>query len=250
VSRWWREPLTLRLGSAGATTALAASVDGDAAAPESRLGLELASFLARLDALAPAAGTPVCCRLGSEFARALIVPWHDGIAAAAQRLPFAQHCFHEVYGAAAASWSVRVSAAPRGQPALACAIDATLQPRLEQLLAARKLKLAGLRPLLMDAFNEARPRLRTTPHCWFVLCEPPWLTLLLLRDGLPQAIRRVAADESELARLLEREHLSLGIATPHAAVWLMRCDASGPRPATQLAANWTAQWLDPLLEAA
>lgn len=230
MSRWFREPLQLRLGGfepdgVGAD-ALATepdrSSDRVAVARRERLERHLVSFATRLDTLAPAAGTRLACWLGGDVARHLIVPWQDSLTSAAQRTLLAQHCFREVFGAAAGEWTLRLAHADYGQPALASAVDGWVLERLDGLARERKLKLVSVRPLLMEAYNRALPQLREHRDVWFVLLEPPRTTLLLVRDGSPRAVKLVSARGADLGRVLEREWRSLGIEGPRCHVLLTR----------------------------
>lgn len=243
MSRWWRRPLALRLGPTGPSAA------AEPAGRDARVDAALAEFARRLDALDPARGTRVCGWLGSEVARTLVVPWHDGIAHPRQREIFARHCFREVYGAEAEHWMLRVDAAGRGRPALACAVEPRLLDGLDAALAARGLVPHGARPVLMAAFNQALPLLRRQPDAWFALIEGPWITLMLLRGGLPVAVKRAAGPEHALASLVERERMAHGIDEPSWPVWAMRCGAAAVVASPELGAAPHVRWLTPLHDA-
>lgn len=242
MSRWFREPLRLRLGGSEpegiAADVLAAEPDRAAdrlvTARRERLEQHLVAFGARLDTLAPASGTRLCCWLGGDIARHLIVPWQDSLSSAAQHTLLAQHCFREVFGAAATDWTVRLAPSSHGQPALASAVEAWVPERLDALARERRLKLVSVRPLLMDAHNAALTQLREHAQAWLVLLEPPRITLLLVRDGCPHAVKLVHARSADLGRLLEREWRSLGIDGPRCPVLLTRYGADTSNTASVL----------------
>lgn len=234
MSRWWPRETFLRLGRPDGAPGTA--------------GLEEAfeAFASRLDALAPAPGTRVRCLIAGRLARLLIVPWHGALAHAGQREPLARHCFSETFGSVAADWVVCVDPAPRSQPALACATEARLAPRLEELLASRRLRNGGMRALFAEAFNRARSEMRGADG-WFVLCEPPRLTCLLLRQGRPHALRHLAGALGMLPRALDRESLCLGLERAPTRAWIVPVAEPLARVGD---ARWTLEWFEPLLDAA
>lgn len=267
MSRWFPDTLHLLLGGSEPAPAAAGVLGGAQTAQESdrsgtgtatprtsRLERQLTAFAAQLDATAPAPGTRLVCWLGSDVARLLVVPWQDGLTRASQRALLAQHCFREVFGSTAGGWQRRLSETGYGRPALAGAVDGWVLERIDELARVRKLKLASVQPLLMTAYNRALPELRARGDVWFVLSEPPWLTLLLVQAGAPLAVKLVHAGDAELGRLLEREWRTLGREGPRCEVLMVRCGtqrdaapgASLARDLSDFGFKLTA--LDPLID--
>ncbi len=150
--------------------------------------------------------TGITVVLSNHYLRYLVLPWSEALATAADWEGYARLCFTQTYGNPAADWTLRIGAARRGQPRLACAIDAALMLKLLEIP-----RLRSLQPYLMSAFNSRRGRLGTKP-AWFVLQEPGRVTLGLVAEGRLQAIRsrRIAHTwRTALGEMLDRESAGL-----------------------------------------
>ena len=148
--------------------------------------------------------------LSNHYVRYGVLPWAARLHSNEEWLAYAHHHFSTTYGAASAGWRLGVSAARRGTPRIACAIDADLFERLRGSGSVRSVE-----PYLMAAFN-ARRRAVSTP-AWFVVQEPGRLTLGLAGSNGWSLVRnrRAAPDwPDSLADLLDRESAARSEATP------------------------------------
>ncbi len=153
--------------------------------------------------------------LSNHYLRYLVLPWSEALSTASDWEGYARLCFTQTYGSPAADWTLRVGAPRRGQPRLACAIDAPLMVKLLEIP-----RLRSIQPYLMSAFNSRRRRLGTKP-AWFVLQEPGRVTLGLVAQGRFQAIRsrRIApAWRTALDEMLDRESAGLAGLGPEGEV--------------------------------
>ena len=200
MSRWWPDHLVLYLGTAP-------RVPG---APTNRWDTALDAFERELDARAVKRGTRITCVVAGDGVRYRIVPWSDELTSPAQRRALAQHCFKEAYGELAGSWSISQTVSQYGGASLACALDAVLLDRLEAITRSRRLRLAGLQPSIMNAFNGVREHV-VSGRVWLVCAEPAWTTLLLVSGGEPSHVRQLPSAGFELALALGREWFALGL---------------------------------------
>ena len=183
----------------------------------------LAAAAAALEPAAWPRGTRLAGVLDAALSPTFIVPWHPRMRSRAERDAFARHCAHEVYGELAQGWTVCMDAAPWGRAALACAVDAGLHEGLRALTAERGWRLVSLQPRLVRAVNADR-RSVAGDSFWFVLPEPPALTLLLVRERQPERVKRVAGTVADIDRVLAREAFALGLAGHSLPVVLHRPD--------------------------
>lgn len=172
----------------------------------------LAALREGLDAV-EGGGRDVTVVLSNHFVRYALVPWNDALAGEAEEAAHARHCFSMVYGDAAESWDVRLSAASGGLQ-VACAVDAGLPAAIEEVVAASGRHLRSVQPYLMAAFNRWR-REFAGPLVWFVLAEPGRLCLAALQDGRwRELVNLQSADDARgdgLPELLARQRLLAGL---------------------------------------
>lgn len=119
--------------------------------------------------------------LSSQFVRYLVVPWDDALARRSEREALARHQLRQTFGERADGWHVKVADSAYGAPALACAVDRELQETIEAIFPGTALRLQGLQPLLMVAFNQFRQELAANA-CLLVL-EPDCLCCAVFRGG-------------------------------------------------------------------
>jgi hypothetical protein len=169
----------------------------------------VAAFGAWVDTLALARGTRVACVVPAPFARYLLVPWNADMQSRKARQVFAEHCFRQVYDELSCDWLVRVDSARFGDPALACAIEASLIDALARTMLERGLSLESVQPALMHAFNAIEPPL-ADGSTWIVVPGADTLTLLLVEDGRPLRVAVLAGSVERLDALLRREWFALG----------------------------------------
>lgn len=144
--------------------------------------------------------------LSNHFMRYLLVPWIDKMNDAEANI-FAQHCFREMYGNAADSWTVRISLGRAGVATLASAVDTGLLDELRGSLGQMGLDIKSIQPHLMAACNSCRSSLKGR-NAWVALLEPGSLCLAVLQKGQFVWIRKLrigAAWQEELSRILQRE---------------------------------------------
>lgn len=161
--------------------------------------------------------------VSNHFVRYAVLQWSSALTSEEEWQSFAQHSFASVYGDDARQWSIRVSAAGRGKPRVACAIDGTLLARL-----AGMPNVDSIEPHLMAAFN-ARRRALDERSFWFVVQESGRLTLALVACGKWKVVRNRQAPEHwprYLSDLLERE----GAAAEEAACDRVMLCAETPVP--------------------
>jgi hypothetical protein len=178
-------------------------------------------------AAADATGAAVGVVLSNHFVRYLTLPWQPALNSARELLELAQLRMQQVYGDAAARWTVRCSEGGWGQPSVACAVDAELVASLTARLAARRLRLASLQPLLMAACHDLRRQLRG--DATLALAEPGRLCLGLWREGGLHTVvsRRTGADAAGAAA---QELAALGVAPAEAELALLRVGAAAAWP--------------------
>ena len=221
MSRWFPDRITLHLA---ATDSLAA-VGGGEPLRQRTHELALASLERRLDELQPARHTRVACVFAGDLVRYCLVPWNPSATGARRRHSFAAHCFKEVYGDAAAGWRVSLDKPRYGEPALACAIDASLLDRVAALSAKRGLVPQSMQPSLMHA-TRAASRAVQLATVWCVVQEPRTTTLLLVARRRPMLVKVLAAREHDLGVVLAREWLALGFEAARCPVVLVSPDLS------------------------
>lgn len=146
--------------------------------------------------------------LSNHFVQYILVPWLDNLSDE-EELAFAHHCFREVHGTAADSWSVRTSPGRAGAATIASAVDTALLEELRALLERMGLDIHSIQPHLMTACNSCRNSLEGR-SAWVALLEPGNLCLARLQQGELVWIRKLRigdAWDEELPALLEREQL-------------------------------------------
>lgn len=144
--------------------------------------------------------------LSSQFVRFGLVPWSDAIDNPEELDAYARSCFDEIYGAVSRSWVLRLSAEAAGCARIGAGVDRDLLTRLQTLCAAAGVRLNGVQPYLMVAFNRLGAQLRHGDFV-FVLVEPARNTLLVARKGRWVSIGSstgVDTDEA-VGALIERE---------------------------------------------
>jgi hypothetical protein len=150
--------------------------------------------------------TEVNVVLSNHFMHYLLVPWLSKLSDE-EEMVFAQHCFKEMYGSAADSWSVRTSPGPAGVATVASAVDTRLLDELRELLGRMGLDIRSIQPDLMEAYNSCRDILEGR-NAWIALLEPGSLCLAVLQKGQLVWIRKLRIGDvwhEELPTLLERE---------------------------------------------
>lgn len=170
-------------------------------------------------------GGDVSIVLSNHFARYVLVPRNGELSGEEEELGFARHCFAEVYGHAADSWTIRLSA-DGGESQVACGVDAALLEALESTVEGAGRHLRSVQPYLMVAFNRWR-RALAGPLVWFVLAEEGQLCLAALRKGrwVELATRHAGTGWSrELPAMLARQRLLAGLDEEKGVVFVSAAD--------------------------
>lgn len=189
----------------------------------------------------------VSVTLSNHFMHYMLVPWFDEMNDE-EEMVFARHCFSDVYGSAADSWSVRISPGKAGDAALASAVDSRLLEELRGLFKKTGFTVKSIQPRLMAAFNSCQAGLRGR-SAWVALLEPGNLCLAVLRQGKIVWIRKLRIGEAwqeELSTILEREaYLSdAEVVSNELFLWAPHLeDSEMPE-----LGRWKIQNLDPSLE--
>lgn len=247
MSRLWAERLRIglapgrvelvRLGLTGGGRPVKAAGVAVAPAPDAppwsaaleALDAPLAGFAAR--------GAAVAVVLSNHWVRYLVLPWQPTLVGPAELHALARLRFERTFGEAAAGWTIRCSDPAWGEATVACAVDAALIDALRARLAARRLRLASVQPLLMAAYNQVRRQLATGAA--FAIVESGRLCLGLFDQGHWRDIvsRRAGADP---AAVLEQELASAAPQPGAAALDVLLVGegaawpADAPRPARLL----------------
>ena len=144
--------------------------------------------------------------LANSFVRYALVP-QSNLLSADQETSVLRHCFHEIYGAAAEHWELRLSAASGMPLQPATGVDCTLLDELRTLFPGDRLRLRSIQPRLMAVCNQHRAALSGGPS-WLLLAEPGTLCLGLIADGGLTRLRSMRSGHNwaaELPTVLERE---------------------------------------------
>jgi len=148
--------------------------------------------------------------LSNHFVRFAIVKPEAALTGAAEELGLARFQFARIYGERARNWDVRLSAARRGAPRLASAVDAPLVAAIGACFPrGGSLRLVSLQPYLMAAFNRWRGAL-SSDDAWLLLIEPQRACLAMLASQEWAAVQTVRGEYSapeDWAALLDRERL-------------------------------------------
>ena len=167
--------------------------------------------------------------LSNHFVRYTLVPWNDHLSSEQEHLLFARHHFALTHGPAAKNWVIRISLDKPGESHVASALDQALIDRLTQISETNRLKLAGVEPLLMAAFNRCRQDFREETQ-WFVTVETGMLCGALLSRDRWIALRRWRTQDdwvSELPLWLSRERLIGEESASVGAVYLLAPPQAG-----------------------
>jgi hypothetical protein len=147
--------------------------------------------------------------LSNEFVNYELIPWNSGIASAEEEEAFIQHQFSQTFGAAATAWSLRVAQAGYGQARVASAVDKDCIDAIARCFAGTALRLHGIEPYLMGAFNAVRKDLpggRTR----LVIVEGAKMSIIVLEDFSWSGLRVLRVNQDwpqRLGQFLERDRL-------------------------------------------
>ncbi|MDN2709872.1 hypothetical protein O0880_10650 [Janthinobacterium sp. SUN118] len=168
--------------------------------------------------------------LSDRLVRYAMMPWSAEITSEAERGAMAQIHFQSLYGATAGAWEIQMSPAGYEQARLACAIDPQLLHALRALVSTHKLRLASLRPYLMNVVKQWRKQM--TGDALLAVMESDQCTMAGFKNGgwcSVRGIRLQTHAATDMGLLIERELVLQGL--EGATVYL---HAPGLAPAVQL----------------
>lgn len=145
--------------------------------------------------------------LSNHYVRYTIIPWSIELKGDQERLALAQVCLERIYGDVVNRWSIKVSEARFGQPALVSAIDIELFEILHALGDSTKVKIKSIQPRLMHVINQYVTNIQE-PSFRLAMLEPHHLCMLSVQDEVCVDVKslRIGEDwERELDIALSRE---------------------------------------------
>lgn len=158
--------------------------------------------------------------LSNHFVRYAVMPFSVDVTSRAEEQTLAQILFEGIYGDLAKQWQLRVGEGRYGEPRLVAAADSMLLERLADVMTVHSLRLNGVTPYLVSAFNRFHDRIQDTDGL-FAVVEPGQVTVLACKQGQMSGVQRVplsgGLEEQQLSNLLHREVLTSGLdmaATP------------------------------------
>jgi hypothetical protein len=146
--------------------------------------------------------------LSNHFVRYSLVPWSDLVSSTEEKLAQARHYFQITYGAASASWVLRLSRSIAGSAQLASAVDEKLLKVCNEVVKRHGLRLVSVQPYLMSAFNKLKQQIKHA-DAWFALVEPGHICLTHMHQGCWIQVRaaRLGIGWEEFVRFIARESL-------------------------------------------
>jgi hypothetical protein len=122
--------------------------------------------------------------LSSRFVRYAVVPWHAALMSREERLAQARHCFRQIYGDVAASWSIALSPGDYGEPVLATAVERELLDALRQAFREARIQLVSVEPYLTTAYHRFRRGIKPQGDtACFSVVEPGDLSALVFKGA-------------------------------------------------------------------
>lgn len=218
MSPWWRETITAQL--APAEVSLTRRGRGPRRRELARRTLTAAEsagwreIVATMSAFLEASrwrNADLRVTLRGSFVRYLVLPWIDDLAER-DALAYAQQSFAELHGEAARGWAVCLSAAMKGKPRVAGAVDAQLIDELRFQCAKLGLRLRSVRPGLCAAIEDLA-RVDAAYTGWLALIEARHTCVARLQHGDCLSVRSARfaqSPEEHLLAQLEQDALCAG----------------------------------------
>lgn len=147
--------------------------------------------------------------LSNRWVRYLLLPMRSDLNDEGETRAYLRERFLHIYGNRAEHWELRWSIEAPGQPSVACAIEAALLARLDEMVQGSSMAIRSVQPYLMRAYNQWRSRLSTSG--WFVLAEPGHVCLSAFHKGRWAHLRSLSTEADALQgldTLLKREALT------------------------------------------
>lgn len=124
----------------------------------------------------------LCITLASDLVRYLALPAQPIYMNHKEKLAYAAASYREVYGETVSHWEIKLQNTPAHQTTIAVAIDKDFLEALNQVAIKYKLKLVGVQPYLMSAFNSLSKQIGKTSG-YLVIVELNRLLLINLNKG-------------------------------------------------------------------
>ena len=157
--------------------------------------------------------------LSNRLVRLALVPANAVLKKYAEQEALARYFLSKTYGEVANQWELRLHLQGEGAPWLVSAVERTLLDSLRQVLAAQKIKLCSVTPLLMQVYNQYGQALQNSP-VWMVIYEPGYCQFALLDQHRINSVSAVnQARLEELPMLLDRENLVSALPEPCKVVY-------------------------------
>lgn len=145
--------------------------------------------------------------IGSDLVRFLVLPPLQMSMNSHEKTAYATAALHEIYGANASNWQIKLDDNAPNLPKIVAAIDKSLITRVNQISSIYNLKLIRLQPYVMTAFNASAKHLHQS-NTYLIIIEINRLTLVLITSGQYQQLRsHVISDDwqADLKKILLRE---------------------------------------------
>lgn len=122
---------------------------------------------------------PLTISVSTRWCQLAMLPWSDALLYQDSARRYQQERFTQIYGSAARAWEVLCDDSPRGQPRLACALDAAFAQGLQAAALAH-----GHHNVRLESVVTASGRtIAATPCDRFAILEPGRLVLVARRYG-------------------------------------------------------------------
>lgn len=153
--------------------------------------------------------------LSNHFVHYLLIDWDESLTGDEEQLALVRYRFAQTYGDAAGAWDYRWNEGHPPAPCLACAVDHGLFAGLRELFAdaGLHLRLGGVQPYLMAAFNHWRHEL-DSERDWLLLAEPGRLCLAWFKADEWAGLHSQQVSRGwgqELPQILDRTLLLAGL---------------------------------------
>ena len=166
---------------------------------------------ARLESLIEASknksNTPITILVGSDLMRFLMLPPQQMKMNSHEKTAYANAAFQEIYGTNANNWEIKQHDNAPYQPTIAVALDKNLITTVNQIASKNHLKLNGLQPYVMAAFNQSAQYFAKA-NTYLAIVEINRLTLIFIKTGRYQQLRSHVISEdwpADLKKILLRE---------------------------------------------
>jgi hypothetical protein len=187
--------------------------------------------------------------LDDAWTRLQVVRFPAQVSTAEERQVFLKENFRRVFGVEAQDWTIVAEPAHFGLPAMAVAVDQALLASLTRFAERHRLRLCGVQPEFIDAFNRARAMLSGRQGA-FAQIGDERVCMALWRGQRWIAVRSQPMDpavdgamRAMLAQMLANVDPPMASGTLHMTGADGRPRWSGQQLADDFTAGWTAMQL-------